>query len=115
MTAAYTAITEQLLALGVPQVVWVRPPVPHWRGDPATMADPARWQVMDDVIDSVAATIGPQVAVVDIDRWAHVADRADDDGWRPDGVHLTESSAYELVDRWLAATLLDVATGIRPA
>ena len=111
MLDAYTAVTRQLVELGVPSVVWIEPPVPHWMGKEDELREVGRWQVMDQVIETAAAAVGPAVHVLDLDGWLTAAGHADDGAWRADGVHLDETSAYAVVDEWLAPEVLGIALG----
>ncbi len=111
MVDAYAAVTSAVLALGVPSVVWIEPPVPDWPGEEEELGEHGRWTVMDEVIETVAAAAGPQVHVLDLDAWLVAAGHADDSTYRPDGVHFDETSAYQVVDDWIAPMLLGVALG----
>ena len=71
-----------------------------------------RWDVMNEVIEQVASDAGPSVEVVDLDAWMNAAGHADEVGWRPDGTHLTEMSAFEVVERWLGPTLVSRALDV---
>lgn len=112
MTEAYRAVTQQLIDAAVPSVVWVRPPVPIWAGEADEMREIERWDVMNEVIEQVASDAGPSVEVVDLDAWMNAAGHADEVGWRPDGTHLTEMSAFEVVERWLGPTLVSRALDV---
>lgn len=112
LRTAYAAVTSDILGAGVADVVWVEPPVPIWPGPEVEMREVERWDVMARVIGDVAGTVRDgQVTVVDGDAWMHAAGFADDVSFRPDGTHLTEASAGELVDRWLAPTLVHLVLG----
>ena len=110
MALHYQAVTDSLLEQGVGHVVWVKPPVPIWPGDAEELREVERWDVMNEVIDEL---LQPGVTALDADTWMNDADRADDLDFRSDGTHLTESGAYEMVDRWLAPRLVEVAFGGR--
>ena len=112
MVAAYRAVTDSVLAAGVPHVVWVNPPIPAGVWDPPEMGeDPRNW-VQHDVIREVAAASGPAVTVNELDAWLSLTGHADDRTWRPDGTHLTEESAKALANEFLGAWL--VHTALRP-
>jgi len=109
MVAAYRAVTDSVLAAGVPHVVWVNPPIPVGVWDPPEMGeDPRNW-VQHEVIRGVAAEQGPAVRVNELDAWFSLTGHAVDRTWRPDGTHLTEASAKSLASEFLGAWLVQTA------
>ena len=113
MVAAYGAVTDSVLAAGVPHLVWVNPPIPAGVWDPPEMSeDPRNW-VQHDVIREVAAAAGAAVNVNELDAWFTLTGHGADRSWRPDGTHLTEQSAKELAGEFLGAWL--VQTALRPS
>jgi peptidoglycan/LPS O-acetylase OafA/YrhL len=111
MRDAYGELTLRLLGAGVPEVVWVVPPVPtaEWREE--EMNDLERYRLHHDVIREVVAAFDMQVEVADLDRWLDEAGHAATPSWRPDGVHFTEWSARQVAERWLGPLLVGVALG----
>jgi hypothetical protein len=111
MRDAYGELTLRLLGAGVPEVVWVVPPVPtaEWREE--EMNDPERYRLHHEVIREVVAAFDMQVEVADLDRWLDESGHAATPSWRPDGVHFTEWSARQVAERWLGPLLVGVALG----
>jgi hypothetical protein len=118
MRAQYQALTDSMLAMGVPNVVWVVPPVPHSQFKTADLGEPDRYQVQHDVIRQVVRdTVVPSGVVVttcDLDQWFRQAGHDRDESWRPDGTHLTEESAGQVAERWLGPWLVATALGAPP-
>ena len=113
MVTAYGAVTDSVLAAGVPHLVWVNPPIPAGVWDPPEMSeDPRNW-VQHDVIREVAAAAGAAVNVNELDAWFTLTGHGADRSWRPDGTHLTEQSAKELAGEFLGAWLVQAA--LRPS
>ncbi|MBI4936269.1 MAG: acyltransferase [Actinobacteria bacterium] len=115
MYSQYRSLTDSLLAMGVPTVVWTIPPVPTTEFEARDLREADRYERQHDVIRQVAADVVPPVgaAVVlcEMDDWLRTAGHSGDVGWRPDGTHLTEQSAGWLVDRWLGPWIVGVAVG----
>jgi len=111
MRDAYGELTLRLLGAGVPEVVWVVPPVPtvEWREE--EMNDLERYRLHHDVIREVVAAFDTQVEVADLDRWLDESGHAATPSWRPDGVHFTEWSGRQVAERWLGPLLVGVALG----
>ena len=112
MTAAYQRVTDTLVGLQVPSVVWVVPPVPTQEWEDTEMRDPTRYATQHDVIRAVAAGSGPTVAVADLDDWLRRARHFDDNSWRPDGTHFTEDSARTLATDWFGPWIIARALGL---
>ena len=110
MAESYNAVTEQLIETGVPNIVWIAPPVPiDWRAP--ELAEVERWEVMSEIITKIEESNPEHVTVVDLDDWLSRAGHIDDKTWRPDGTHLTENSALQLVNEFLGPLLVRVAIG----
>ena len=106
----YSRITNDLIAMNVPQVVWAVPPTPHGEDLYAPeMGEAARFDVQHDVIREVAANSGPHAQFVDLDSWLKRSGHADDEWWRPDGVHFSEDSAHQLATEFLGPWLIGAA------
>ena len=112
----YRSLTDSLLAMHVPNVVWVVPPIPRSEFEARDLREVDRYQRQHEVIRQVASDVvappGAAVTVCEMDDWFTEWGHADDDVWRPDGTHLTEQSAGWLADRWLGPWLVDTALGL---
>jgi hypothetical protein len=109
LAGRYRQAVLDLLDLGVGRIAIIAPPpsvgfVAHYV---AFSVD--RWDALRTALDLVAQELGPEVTVVDLAGWAEAAGVTDDANWRPDGTHLTERSAREVVDRWLGPMLIGLA------
>lgn len=115
MYAQYRALTESLLTMGVPNVVWVVPPVPTSEFEAHDLREADRYERQHDVIRQVAADVvpppGAAVAVAEMDDWLRGSGHSDDAVWRPDGTHFTEESAAWLADQWFGPWIVTTAVG----
>jgi peptidoglycan/LPS O-acetylase OafA/YrhL len=113
LQAGYEQITDELLALGAGSVAWVRPPIPNilWRDNTTGQEDPARHDVLTEVLDAVAAARPGEVAVVDLRGWLDDSGRATDRDVRPDGVHFEPVAAVSIASDWLGERLVRIAVG----
>ena len=111
LRSQYRAATRLALAAGAPRVVWVVAPVPTSVFDTPDLNVRASHLAVHEAIREVAAS-EPGVAVAEMDGWMTAAGVADDDGWRPDGTHLSESAALRLATDWFGPWLL--AEVLRP-
>jgi hypothetical protein len=111
----YRAVTETLLAMGVPTVVWTVPPVPTTQFEARDLRETDRYERQHDTIRQVAADMtgqhGASVVVCEMDDWLQQRDQGADATWRPDGTHLTEQSAAVLAEQWLGPWLTAAAMG----
>ena len=111
----YRAVTERLLTMGVPTVVWTIPPVPTTQFEARDLREIDRYERQHDTIRQVAADLtglhGASVVVCEMDDWLHREGHGDDATWRPDGTHLTEQSAGVLAEQWLGPWLTAAAMG----
>ena len=107
----YEAITDELLGLGAGSVAWVKPPVPNilWADQGTGQEDPARHEVLGEVIDSIAAARPGEVGVVDLRAWLDDSGRADDHDVRPDGVHFEPTQAVAVATDFLGERLVRIA------
>jgi hypothetical protein len=109
LASSYRRTVLELLDLGVGNIAIIAPPraVGFVAHGVTFTAD--RWEALHAALDLVAIEFGPEVVVVDMAGWADAAGVTEDVNWRPDGTHLTERSAREVVDRWLAPVLVEHA------
>ena len=112
MLEQYRRVAQSILDAGVPQVVWVVPPVPYSFFDTPDLGEQDRYEVQHEVIREVAASSGGAVIVNEMDGWFEQAGLGRDDEWRPDGTHLTEQSAAWLAERWLGPWLVRSVLGL---
>ncbi|CAN5544900.1 acyltransferase family protein [soil metagenome] len=103
---SYSDLTAAVLAMGVPSVVWVVPPVPHGMWITPELHEVERYAVQHDVIREVVADGGDAVTAVDIEQWMTRTGHADDNSWRPDGTHFAESAAEQLATEYLGPWLV---------
>ena len=107
---AYSSIDALVRAHGGPTIVWVVPPVPATYFATADLGEADRYEVQHRIIRNVAAAAGS--AVCDLDGWFRAAGADRDEWWRPDGTHLTDTSARRLVDEWLGPWIVRSALGL---
>jgi len=112
MRDQYERITRSLLDAGVPQVVWVVPPVPYSVFETSDLGELDRYGIQHEVIREVAATVGGSVTLCDMNGWFEQAGLERSEEWRPDGTHLSERSASWLVERWFGPWLVSTALGL---
>jgi hypothetical protein len=108
------AATDAFLAEGVP-VVWLTTPyldvgrlMQPPPAEPFPESDPARVDLLNETIRSVAAS-REGVSVVDLGAYLDGLPDAEDQRLRPDGVHLERDSAEEVAHDWLGREVV-VAT-----
>jgi hypothetical protein len=100
-----------VLSRGGAEVIWLTsPPIGVGAsGDERTrrgpMADPARMQRLNELLDQLPARRPGTAHVVDLAGW--VASQGDDVRLRPDGVHFSNATAIEVATAWLGPTLVD--------
>ena len=116
--ALFVETVDALVAAGAERVVWLTSPVVDFarrdiNGVTLPQSDPERMARYNDLVREVAAARS-RVVVLDlaqvVDRWTPEADRVR----RPDGIHLTEAAAAQLVDDWLGPALLRQPRGRAP-
>ena len=110
----FQAVTDHLLAAGAGHVVWVREPVPnvYWWSSGQTQEDPARHQVLYDVMDGIAARSAGRVSVVDLPTWLASHGLDTDQDARPDGVHWAPEVSARIAREFLGEQLLRGALGL---
>lgn len=105
-----TAFTDDLLALGVPRVVWLRHPVPL--PTPTAEADlqsqPERHAVLHSVIEGLDDG-KPAVRVIDLEGWVNAAGLGADEAARPDKVHWTPAAATRIAEEFLGQAIVKAA------
>ncbi|MBI4884583.1 MAG: acyltransferase family protein [Actinobacteria bacterium] len=106
MRQSYSDLTGELLAMGVPSVVWVVPPVPHGYWTTPELHEAQRYEVQHEVIREVVAGSPDAVSLVDLDGWMTRAGHVADESWRPDGTHFSEEAAQQLANEYLGPRLL---------
>ncbi len=99
MGASYLAMQDSILRLGVQKVVWIIPPTPTAISPYPELNNLTRYAVQHEVIRSVASAAPGSTSAIDLDTWFDRTGAANDDSWRPDGVHLSTESATNLA-RW---------------
>jgi len=114
MTESYNNFTDNLIELGVPNIVWIAPPVPNDYWQVPEMDELERWDVLRDLLLTIEENNPDRVTVVDLDDWMNRSGYTTDPEWRPDGTHLTEDSALNLVDEFLGPLLVRLALGASP-
>lgn len=112
MNDEYDQLTRLLIELGVPNIVWIAPPVPEKSWASPEMAEAARWDVLHEVLLSLEADYAGTVTVIDLEKWMNQTGHTTDETWRPDGVHLAEEPALELADDFLGPLLVRIALGL---
>ncbi|MFP5254872.1 MAG: acyltransferase family protein [Acidimicrobiia bacterium] len=107
------ATSDELLAAGAEQVVWLTaPPIdaalnPNHPGSVGPEGDPARFVRLNELIVEMAAA-RPRVHVVDLAGHLGELPAGELARIRPDGTHLTREAAGDLAARWLGPELLDL-------
>jgi hypothetical protein len=102
-----TAFTDDLLALGVPRVVWLRQPVPLPTPTAAIdlQSQPERHAVLHRVVDGLAEG-KPAVRVLDLAGWVDDAGLGADEAARPDKVHWTLETATRIATEFLGPAVV---------
>ncbi len=103
---SYSDFTAHVLAMGVPLVAWVVPPVPHGYWPFPELREEGRYEVQHEVIREMVANGGVSVRLIDLDQWMTRTGHGDDDSWRPDGTHFAESAAEQLTTEYLGPWLV---------
>jgi peptidoglycan/LPS O-acetylase OafA/YrhL len=107
MRFSLTAFTDDLLALGVSRVVWLRQPVPLPTPTAAVdlQSEPARHEVLHRVVDGLVDG-RPAVRVLDLAGWVDEAGLATDGAARPDKVHWTTEAATRIATDYLGPAIV---------
>jgi hypothetical protein len=104
-------MSASILATGVAVVVWIIPPVPTTYGMQPDALEPARYEARGNVIRAVAATDPAHIAVIDLARWFDASGAVNDPSFRPDGLHMSDTSATWLAQQYLGPELVRLALG----
>jgi peptidoglycan/LPS O-acetylase OafA/YrhL len=115
MAESYNSVTARLIEMGVPNIVWIAPPVPYGYFRAPEMAEVKRWEVMDEVLLALQEDDSEHVTVIDLDEWMKQTGHADDQSWRPDGTHLAVKPSLQLVDGFLGPLVVRLALDAAPA
>ncbi len=112
MQASLGAFTDDVVALGVPRVVWLKEPVPLRTLTVSAavdqQAESARHEALHAVIDEIAAA-QPAVRVVDLAGWVSAQPFGTDPAARPDSVHWTTEVATQIAEQFLGQALVQAA------
>jgi peptidoglycan/LPS O-acetylase OafA/YrhL len=105
ITRAYRAFVGQVETAGA-RVVWITPPDIDFEWDrvASPMDDPARWQTMRAILDSLP------IEQVDLPAWL-TATGNDGPVGRPDGIHLSPEAAAEFVRDAVVPRLVAITRG----
>ena len=110
MTDSLGQFTDDLLALGVPRVVWVQAPtpLPSLAGGPDQQAQPERHDVLRSVVAEIAAA-RPGVSVVDLAGWMSPQEIGESREARIDGVHFSSEASLYIATELLGPALVQAA------
>ncbi len=106
----YREMSDELLARGVPRVVWIKAPAD--RPDAAKIrepTDPAAVAILHSVIDETVAQLPERVSSLDLVAWLKGARLLDSEAARPDGMHWTRDWAFTLSERFLGPGIVRAA------
>lgn len=110
LAAAYDDFVADMLALGVPRVAWMVPPMPlapEFATDP--MPDRVeRYAVQREAMERTQL-LGGGVRLVDLRAWMEQSGLADGFEARPDGTHFTTDAATLAAEEFLGEALVRVA------
>ncbi|MBI5089057.1 MAG: acyltransferase [Actinobacteria bacterium] len=111
LRADYAVFFETLIEAGVPHIVWLRPPVTSFddrgSGDPrpdASFLDGGQ-EVVQSVVAEQAQLHPGLIEQLDLRAWMEQSGLADATSVRPDGTHLSQAGAADVVRRWLTPEL----------
>lgn len=111
MAESYRQRTQELLDLGVPEVVWVVPAAPTHEWFQPELNDDDRYAIHREVVRAVPDGFDDRVSLFDLHAWSEAVDLRTSESWRPDGVHLEPTAALDLAERVLGPHLVTVAQG----
>ena len=108
LIADYDAATQEFLAAGATDVLWVLPPIPDlpFTGDAAKVLDPSRSARYAAAMAEVAARHPGQAAVVDLATWMAAQPVPPE---RPDGLHWSQDASAALAADFLGPIVVDAA------
>jgi hypothetical protein len=104
----YDAATQEFLAAGATDVLWVLPPIPDLpaTGDDARALDPARSVRYAAALAEVVARHPGQATVVDMATWVAAQPTPLD---RPDGLHWSQEASARLSAEFLGPIVVNAA------
>lgn len=105
--AAMADVTNEVLALGAPRIVWLREPIPNpfWQNQVISQTSPAAHQVLYDGMAALAAA-DSAVRVVDLAGWVDGNGIAADVDARPDGMHWAPDAAARIAEQFLGPEIV---------
>jgi lysophospholipase L1-like esterase len=114
LLGAYAAIQNQMLDLGAGSVAWVKAPIPNvlWRDQGTGQEDPARHDVIRQIMDGLEQVDPERVDVVDLAAWMDETNLDDDRDVRPDGVHFEPTASVRIAEEFLGEELVRAAIGL---
>jgi peptidoglycan/LPS O-acetylase OafA/YrhL len=109
----YRRLIDDLVALDVGHVAFIRHPIPDvwWLPTADAQEDPVRHAVIYEMYDRLAAA-DDHVAIVALDRWFTDQDIDRSEDVRPDGIHPTPEAATEISESFLGDQLIRIALGV---
>jgi len=105
--SSFQALTDNLLALGVPRVVWATEPLPivGMLGPSDRQGDVTRHEALYGLMRDMAAA-NPAVRVAELAAWVDDNGLAIDIPSRPDAVHWTAEASLRIATEFLGPTLV---------
>ncbi len=107
----FGSITDRLLDAGAGSVVWVEAPIPNplWFSRGTPQEQPARHDVLHEVMEELAAERPGDVYTTDLLGYFDDVSITTDVDTRPDGVHVTPEAARSIADEFLGEQMLRAA------
>jgi peptidoglycan/LPS O-acetylase OafA/YrhL len=107
----FGVITDAVLAAGAGSVVWVEAPIPNplWFSRGTAQEQPARHDILHEVMAELAAERPGDVYVVDLIEYFDDARITTDVDTRPDGVHVTPEAAQSIAENFLGEQMVRAA------
>ena len=104
----FQEMTDTLLGLGVPRVVWVTEPIPvvGLLGPSDRQGDVSRHEALHGIMEAIAAANPGAVRVVDLAGWVAEQGLEGDTTARPDAVHWTTDAATMISTDYLGPALV---------
>lgn len=110
MLEAYVGFSDDVLALGVPRIAWMVPPMPfRMTATPEEAADFAQRYVVQRRAIDAAATAHHEVRVIDLRTWMEARGFLENGADRPDGVHFTGEVATMTAEEFLGPAIVRAA------
>jgi hypothetical protein len=109
----YQGLIDDLVALGVGRIAFIRHPIPDvwWLPTSDAQEDPVRHAVIYELYDRLAAA-DDHVEVIALDRWFTDQDLDRSEDVRPDGIHPTPEAATDISESFLGDQLVRIALGV---